>query len=246
MKIKQRSIGLLITEDNDIEEFTNFHINRFQEYCPGTTVKPYLSVRGEFPKHVEDHSCYVITGSHHSVNQPDKWMVRLEGLIREIKKRSHIRLLAICFGHQLVAKTLGGTVARNPTGHFIWSCEKVRISEKLASKEYYQNTKLESTNFYIMQSHGEQVVKVPSCGTVVGSCRDSPNEIITYGDSILTLQGHPEATVKKMLGREVILVQKSMITNDEVNFGRKSLENDQCDMTMQLISNFLMSSDPVN
>ena len=57
----------------------------------------------------------VITGSPASVLDPDAWVERLMVLIRQIVAAG-VPLFGGCFGHQAVARALGGQVERNLDG----------------------------------------------------------------------------------------------------------------------------------
>ena len=58
---------------------------------------------------------YVITGSSFSAYDNDDWILNLMDRIRYICKTNTF-LVGLCFGHQIISRALGGTVARSERG----------------------------------------------------------------------------------------------------------------------------------
>lgn len=241
-----KEIAILVTEDgkefSGAEGVLSYHVKRLEDVCPQIKVVPFFVCRGRFPQAVEDFSAYLITGAQHSVNRKTDWMVRLEDFIRQVKKKPHIRMLGICFGHQLVAKALGGVIGKNPSGEFIWRCNKVDVTKEFAAKQYYLDANLGASGFHIMQSHEDQILKKPLDGKVMGGCQDCRYEVLLYGNNILTLQGHPEAESKKMLTRLPMLEKNNILTKEQIKNAQNSFDNDEADNTTRLIINFLTAS----
>ena len=79
----------------------------------------------EFLPGAAGFSGVVITGSHHMVTDEAGWMRRLmhwlEGTLQLAEAPP---LLGICFGHQILAHTLGGEVGDHPQGMEVgpWRC----------------------------------------------------------------------------------------------------------------------------
>jgi anthranilate/para-aminobenzoate synthase component II len=60
----------------------------------------------------EKFDALVIGGSHYSAYEDLKWIHSLEEVLRSYVRTSKIRIIACCFGHQLMAKALGGEIGR--------------------------------------------------------------------------------------------------------------------------------------
>jgi GMP synthase-like glutamine amidotransferase len=54
----------------------------------------------------------IIGGSHYSAYQDLPWINELESALRAYMQCSQVRIIACCFGHQLLCKALGGVVGR--------------------------------------------------------------------------------------------------------------------------------------
>ena len=77
----------------------------------------YDLTRNEFPVSANDHDAWLITGSKWSTYDSDPWIRRAEEFIRELRAYKR-RTVGICFGHQLIAQSLGGKVEQ--ASHVGW------------------------------------------------------------------------------------------------------------------------------
>ena len=138
----------------------------------GFTYETYDVVDGIFPKSETSCDAWLITGSRHGVYEAHDWIAPLEELIRAIVN-AKIPLVGICFGHQIIAQALGGTVEKFKGGWII-------------GQQRYDN------GWVLNAYHQDQVITPPPSATrIIGSPR-CKNAIIYYGNRILTLQPHPE------------------------------------------------------
>ena len=58
---------------------------------------------------------FIITGSKSSVYDDKSWITDLEGLIQTLHAKRK-KMVGICFGHQIIAKALGGLVSKSEKG----------------------------------------------------------------------------------------------------------------------------------
>lgn len=61
----------------------------------------------------------VITGSVASAYLDDPWILKLVDFVKVMRTepyRSQVRLVGVCFGHQIIARACGGTCVKNPKG----------------------------------------------------------------------------------------------------------------------------------
>lgn len=242
-RMKGIEIALLVAENDEraggVKGVVEYHQQRFKAVCPQVNLTPFPVCDGVFPNDVEDFPMYVITGARCNVDRNVGWMSRLEEFIRKVHKRPEIRMVSICFGHQITASALGGQIGMNLCGEFIWNCEKVHVTKEFSDKQYYKNANLGSSSFYVMQSHEQEVLRKPEDAQLMGGSAKCRYEILLYGNNILTFQGHPEREKGLMLSR---IPQNRNLSEEQIESSLKSFNNDQGQKTTNLIIQFLTSS----
>jgi len=130
-----------------------------------------------FPSGPDVVDGWLITGSKFSVNDQDEWIGKLEDFVREIHA-SGMPLVGICFGHQMIAKALGGVVDRSPDG---WTA---------GPTEYARDDLGRSQT--MLAWHQDQVLQKPEGAKVLATSQFCPFAILRYGDTVLSYQAHPE------------------------------------------------------
>lgn len=141
----------------------------------GFEFETWAVVDGSFPEGPEAADGWLITGSKHGVYEDHPWIPPLEELIRQIDAKKQ-PLAGICFGHQIIAQALGGTVGKFEGG---WAVGRVT---------YMQDGKPLVLNAW----HQDQVIEPPEGARVLAGDAFCRNGILAYGDHIWTLQPHPE------------------------------------------------------
>lgn len=141
----------------------------------GFTQTLWSVVDGDFPPSPEAADAWLVTGSKHGAYEDHPWIPPLEDLIRAIRD-AEIPLVGSCFGHQIIAKALGGHVEKFDGG---WS---------VGATQYSVGGRPLTLNAW----HQDQVTALPEGATVHGSSDFCANAIIAIGPRILTVQPHPE------------------------------------------------------
>ena len=77
----------------------------------GFTFQIWSVVDNEFPASAMDADGWLITGSKFGAYEDHDWIAPLEELIRAIRETGK-PLVGVCFGHQIIAQALGGTVEK--------------------------------------------------------------------------------------------------------------------------------------
>lgn len=150
----------------------------------------YNVAAGEFPASVAVCDAYIITGSPAGVHDGDLWIERLMAFVRAAHRRQ-IVMVGICFGHQVIAQALGGTVSAAPNG---WHLGLLAV-DVLAQPAWMTD---DAARVMLYHINHDQVVQLPPDAQLLGRSDACPNSMFTIGDHILCLQGHPEQPLRAM------------------------------------------------
>lgn len=149
--------------------------------------KSFAVVDDAFPQGVEECDGYVVTGSRFSVLDEAPWMLRLERFLRDaIAKRRPV--FGICFGHQILAKALGGEVRPAEQG---WQLGVQ--SYRVVNRPGWMADAPETLR--INAIHQDQVVKAPEGAELIATAPQCPMAGLVYGEDAVSLQAHPEFTL---------------------------------------------------
>lgn len=139
-------------------DFTSYHVERM-----------------EFPPDVHAAQGWLLTGSRHGVYEDHPFIPPLEEFIRTAYAR-HVPLVGICFGHQIIAQALGGTVTKHPGGWAVGAHDYDFGGEKVTLNAWHQ----------------DQVVVLPRDAQIVARNQFCENAALVYEDRAFTVQAHPE------------------------------------------------------
>lgn len=139
-------------------EFTSYHVENM-----------------EFPQSVHDAEGWLLTGSRHGAYEDHPFIAPLETFIRDAYAR-HVPMVGICFGHQIIAQALGGTVAKHPGGWVIGAQDYDFGGDPITLNAWHQ----------------DQVTIRPAGAEVLASNEFCENAALIYDDRAFTVQAHPE------------------------------------------------------
>eukprot|EP00112_Aurelia_sp_Birch-Aquarium-sp1_P011435 Seg2404.6 transcript_id=Seg2404.6/GoldUCD/mRNA.D3Y31 product="Gamma-glutamyl peptidase 3" protein_id=Seg2404.6/GoldUCD/D3Y31 len=222
------------------KKFKAIDSNNDNEYFHFHAVSGQLPNQGE----MKEFDGFVISGSHYSVNDEHEWIAKLMQFVIALNQlESGPKLFGICFGHQLVAKALGGKVERNPSRKFVWGTGRIAVFDALRNQKIYKQAFGEERHeFKIMQSHGECVTALPKEALCVGQSPTCQYEILVYGDRIMSTQGHPELVTDAMVGNILPRLKQFKILNDEEEKRAvESLTDEDHSRILGLVKQFLGS-----
>ncbi|KIW87466.1 uncharacterized protein Z519_11789 [Cladophialophora bantiana CBS 173.52] len=126
----------------------------------------------------------LITGSRHDSFADTPWINKLVDYTAKILSETSVRVIGVCFGHQIVGRALKADVGRNPEG---WEAavNDVQLSEK--GKEVFGVDKIR-----LHQMHRDCVFYYPEGVEALGSSPVCKVQAMYSPKRLLTVQGHPE------------------------------------------------------
>ncbi|NQZ93302.1 MAG: GMP synthase [Moritella sp.] len=185
----------------------------FQQVDEALELRFYLVIDGQFPQHIDECDAYICSGSKWGVNDEDPWIRELEDFIRALYTEGK-GLVGICFGHQLIAKALGGEVEKSPLG---WGVG-IAHADVLTEPSWMQP---KQGNIALVVCHQDQVCKLPRSATILMSNDFCPYSMFQVDAHFLGLQGHPEFTAQYSA---VLMEQRrDIIPADTINSAMDSL-----------------------
>ena len=131
--MKNLSIGILKTDtvreslSLEFGEYPDMFIRLLKEIDAELNLVTYDVEHQEYPNNINEVDAYLITGSKYSVYDNEPWIIALTEFVRELH-REHKKLIGICFGHQMVAHALGGSVDKSSEGWGLGVSESTLIS----------------------------------------------------------------------------------------------------------------------
>lgn len=137
----------------------------------------------------------VISGSHAMVTQELDWSLALEAWIRKWIA-AEIPLLGICFGHQLMAKAMGGVVDYHPRGIEIGTTDVICLDE-CAKDPLFKDL---PPSFKAHVIHSQSVIQLPPSAVLLAKNDFEPHHGFRLGAAAWGVQFHPEADVAMTRG----------------------------------------------
>ena len=204
--------------DEGITDGEKFH-DLLQPLNPGARIDIFYASEGEFPGNIDDYDGYMITGSPSSANDDFDWIKHLSDLIADADSKNK-RIVASCFGHQLVAKTFGGSVGYNEGG---WVIGNYRLN---ILREYdWMQPHVDTTGLYHFNK--ERVTRLPDGAVSFAHSDDYDDYAYTLGDNIMCVQGHPEQPSRAM--NNFLKAVAPEMPADELELARKMIDNGEPD-----------------
>lgn len=129
----------------------------------------------------------ILTGSHSMVTDEEPWSLLLEKWIPKLID-DEIPFLAICYGHQLLAKSLGGVSTYHENGIEIGSVD-INLDENSKNDSIFSKLK---NSFKAHTVHSQTVVKLPNNAVRLAFNNHDTNHAFRVGSCAWGVQFHPE------------------------------------------------------
>ncbi|KAF7760289.1 hypothetical protein Agabi119p4_10965 [Agaricus bisporus var. burnettii] len=207
----------------------------------------YDVIKEEYPEYgaIDMYDVVMITGSPFDAFSDEPWIVRLTKFVTLVGiNHPEIRLVGMCFGHQIICRSLGGEACRNPNG---WETGPTVLRttymgrllygvEKLELQEFHQDHvpidslagSLAAGEIYLLASSD----LTPNQGIVkfypMGPDSDTPDFKLVEQVHILTSQAHPEFDERTVTELHRQRDEKDAIAKEAVKnyFGAKGADTE--------------------
>ncbi len=231
--------GILETDivDKNIRKQQGSYADMFQRLFlsvdSSIEFRVYRVIDGEYPDSLDECNAYVITGSKFSAYENIPWIEKLRQYIVELNKKK-IKLIGICFGHQIIAQALGGRVEKSKKG---WGVGNT--SSDILLTRSWMNVVPEddvSKQFSLLVTHQDQVTRLPSGAECIAGnpfCEIAGFQIENH---ILTFQGHPEFSVDYL--KYLLDKRRDIIGENKYNAAIESMKNG---VDAQLVAQWIIS-----
>ncbi|MCU1358177.1 MAG: synthase [Acidimicrobiales bacterium] len=158
---------------------------------------------------------WLVSGSARSTYDPLPWIPPVEQFLRDVVA-DQAPLVAICFGHQLLAQAHGGRVARAGAGWGVGAHEY-----HFLTAEGWMEPPHEAP-IRLVASHQDQVVELPDGAQVIARTDHCPIAAYTLGPAALAIQPHPEFSTA--VSRDLIERRRELIGAERSDDALASLD----------------------
>ncbi|KAI4172903.1 MAG: hypothetical protein LQ343_003311 [Gyalolechia ehrenbergii] len=162
---------------------------------------------GNFPK-LEDVDGVFLTGSKYDSFASIPWTNQLVDFVKSILAQNRVKLVGVCFGHQIIGRAMGAKVGRNEAQGWEVSVTDVDLTE--------QGKKVFEGKDTLM--HKDIVFEYPNGVQPLGSTSRCKVQGMFVPGRVMTVQGHPEFT-------EEILVEILEVRHEQGVFGDEMYED---------------------
>jgi GMP synthase-like glutamine amidotransferase len=219
----------LLTVHGDLPEMFKSFLSRI---WPDFSLEVFTVYKDVFPNANHKTDCFIISGSRCSVNDSSQWIRNLEKFILAGYKKH--KFLGICFGHQILAKSLGSDIAPVSGG---WNVGARQIELDLLDGT---DQTLEQSKPWMVFNHSQEVQSLPSGCRQIGT--SAPCIIPAFIDYpwVLGIQGHPEYSTAY---QEALMTAQGERIPEDLRFdalNRNALYQFSADLEI-LIYNFVLA-----
>jgi len=187
----------------------------------------HIAADNDFPDHdtLSKTKALIMPGSLLHIYEPGypHFKKVQEFLKRILTDYPKIKILGICFGHQMFSETNGGLVLKRKGGESFSGVEEINIDDSFWDFNFVRNSGVQRKKVVnLFQSHLDEVVEMPKNLNRYADSETCENEIFASPDErVFTLQGHPEYTPEFFFFRHF----KSKFQKNGLDFTEENYNN---------------------
>ena len=157
-------------------QYTQLIARRIRELFIYCEISPFNNI----PENLDQFKAIVLSGSPFSVNQKDSPRINLESFLGQKP------VIAICYGAQLIAKTLNGNVENSNSREY----GRASLSFIDSECKLFENIKI---NNQVWMSHADTITSLPDGAKLIASTDSVENAAYCIESlNLYALQFHPE------------------------------------------------------
>jgi GMP synthase (glutamine-hydrolysing) len=170
---------------NDFKDFEHWIIDKFENKDKNIVI--INAQENEKLPILTKNDAVILTGSHSMVTHEESWSLEVEKWLPKLIE-DKVPLLAICYGHQLLAKSLGGVSGYHENGMEIGSVD-INLEEDAKDDEIF--SKLQNS-FKAHTIHSQTVIELPKNAIKLAFNNHDKNHAFRVGNCAWGVQFHPE------------------------------------------------------
>lgn len=168
------------------------------------------------------HDGWLVSGSASSAYEPLAWIPPVERFLRQMIE-VEAPLVAVCFGHQLLAQAMGGRVERSEAGWGV-GVHRYDLLDRTAT---WMDPPALGGRIRLIASHQDQVTELPAGAKVIAKTDHCKVAAYTLGRRALAVQPHPEFSAD--VSRELIALRRDAIGAERADAALASLDQPLAD-----------------
>ncbi|EKD21704.1 uncharacterized protein L3040_004927 [Drepanopeziza brunnea f. sp. 'multigermtubi'] len=152
----------------------------------GLEITAFDVVTAQSYPRLEDVDALLITGSKYNSFDNDPWILKLVEYTKQVLEQRRVRILGVCFGHQILARAMGVEVGRSEGG---WEVSVVTMDLTSRGQEIFGKKSLA-----IHQMHRDAIFSYPEGVEGLASTSACSTHAMYAKGRFISVQGHPEFT----------------------------------------------------
>jgi len=215
---------------DDFGDYPQMFSDILTQVDPQIELRFFSAIERQLPSDIEQCDAYMTSGSKWGVNDDEPWIRELEAFVCKLYQANK-PFVGICFGHQLIAKALGGRVEKSVKG---WGIG-IAVSPVVTKMPWMQPPQ-DCVNLIV--SHQDQIIELPPATTVLMSSDFCSFSMIQVGQCFIGVQGHPEFSRQYSLA--LMNSRRDRIPASVITAGEESLNQEVNDLSvMKWLLDFL-------